>query len=99
MKEIAEALANNDYRPLEKFMAQKYSQKHGYGKYLGKVSVDFLFKHMINGEYKVLESAFSTLDVAAEQRFGKEVSYVPFICNHLMPEKLVLEIWGYKWIS
>jgi len=99
MREIADELVRGDLGLLESYLIDQYEIAHVHGKYLGKAKVAMAMSKDVDEQLLNLENALKKLYHLSKFRFGDEVSYVTFLGGELLPNKLILELWGFKWIS
>lgn len=97
LKNIIKDLANNDHGSFKVYLKSKFSIATPANKtYIGKTSVDMDFRYITQGAWNILERMIMVLEDNAEQKFGKDVDYIPFIMDELLPDRLGVELWAYK---
>lgn len=94
---IVKDLVNNDHRSFETYLEKKFGTANRIdGDYIGKKSCDMEFRHILNGRYSILERLIQVLESSAKLAFGKDVEYIPFIMEELLPDRFGVELWAYK---
>lgn len=97
LKNIIKDLANNDYESFNVYLKSKFSIATPANKtYIDKTFVDMNYKYITQGRYDVLDRMILVLEDNAEQKFGKDVDYIPFIMDELLPDRIGVELWAYK---
>ena len=97
LKGIIKDLASNDHGSFKVYLNNKFSIATPANKtYIGKTSVDMLFIYIEQERVDVLQRMIMVLEDNAEQKFGKNVDYIPFIMDELLPDRFGVELWAYK---